>query len=52
MITFLKVLFLFLGVWFTCINTGKILTKSDVPSTNFLCQSIGITGFICLQWLM
>lgn len=46
----LKIGFLFLGIWFTLINTTRIMNKVNLPASNLLYQAIGITGFIVLQF--
>ncbi|ALS22151.1 hypothetical protein [Paenibacillus naphthalenovorans] len=46
----LKVLFLFLGVWWTLVNTGKFFKNNDIPSWNIFLQALGIVGFIVLQF--
>ncbi len=48
----LKIIFLFLAVLFTCVNTSRMSHKSNIDAFNFLCQAVGITGFITLQWLI
>lgn len=51
-ITVLRFIFLFIGVWFTIINTSKVCLRNSVPFANFFYQSIGITGFVITQWLL
>lgn len=46
----LKIIFLFLGVWFTIVNFTKMVGRNDIPSFNFILQSIGIVGFLVLQF--
>jgi len=46
-----KVFCLFLAVWFTIVNTIRTIGKSNIPAVNIVCQSVGITGFVYLQWL-
>lgn len=46
----LKVIFLFLGVWWTLVNTIRVINRASLPSINILLQAIGITGFIVLQF--
>lgn len=48
----LKVIFLFIAIMFTFVNVMRTISKNDVPSLNFALQSIGITGFITLQFLI
>ena len=52
MILVLKALFLFIGIWFTIINTIKVYTKDELLSINVIIQSIGIAGFIFLMWVI
>lgn len=46
----LKITFLFLAVWFSIINVGKIIYKDEVGAFNILIWAIGIVGFIALQF--
>ena len=46
----LKIIFLFIAVWMTLVNTGNIWCKHAVPTLNFLLQTVGIVGFIVLQF--
>lgn len=46
----LKVLFLFIGIWFSIINFGNIFYKADVPPINVFLQTIGIVGFMMLHF--
>jgi len=48
----LKILFLFIAIWFSIINIGKLIKKSYAPMIGVLIHAIGITGFIVLQWLI
>ena len=47
---FLKVLFLFLGVLFSSTNLAKVYYKEVIPSGNFFLMTLGIVGFIVLQY--
>ena len=49
-INILKIVFLFLAVWLTIINSGKIANKHGVSSRNILLQTIGIVGFVVIQF--
>ena len=46
----LKIVFLFLGVWMTLVNSGRLSNKNRIPAKNFIYQAIGIVGFIVLQF--
>ena len=46
----LKIIFLFIAVWMTLVNTGKMWYKHAIPFLNFLLQTVGIVGFIVLQF--
>lgn len=46
----LKVIFLFLAVWFTIANAAIVVIKRTLPIGNILIQTIGIVGFIVLQF--
>ena len=46
-----KLGFLFIAVWFTIVNVGRISLQNKLPPINLLLQAIGITGFVWLQWI-
>ena len=48
----LKIIFLFLAVFFTVVNASRLYGKQNTPPINFIAQAIGITGFIVIQWLL
>lgn len=52
MINILKLACLFMGIWFTLINTSNTFLKDNVPAANYFCQALGITGFVYLQWII
>ena len=45
-----KLISLFIGIWFTLVNIGRILSNNSVSVTNYLYQAIGITVFIIIQF--
>ena len=45
----LKIIFLFLMVFFSLINICKMVAKDRIPAANFFWQAVGITGFIFMQ---
>ena len=47
-----KIIFLFIAVVMTIVNTSRLFGKVTIPSVNFTVQAIGVTGFITLQWLI
>lgn len=47
----LKIVFLFLGVWWSLINTVKTIRGQELSVLNFIFQAIGITGFVYIQFL-
>lgn len=47
----MKVFCLFLAVWFTLVNTIRVIGRSNIPAINIILHAIGITGFVYLQWL-
>lgn len=47
---FLKIAFLFVAVWFTIINTARAMCKQDLPPANIFVQTVGIVGFIVMQF--
>lgn len=48
--TALKIAFLFLAVWFTLVNAGRVYYKNSMPAMNTFWQSVGIVGFVVLQF--
>lgn len=52
LINILKCICLFIAIWWSLVNVGKVYLKNDVPTGNLLIQAIGITGFVTLQWLI
>lgn len=50
LIVILKLLFLFLATWLGFVNLAIVYYKNDVPPYNILIMSIGIVGFIALQF--
>ena len=48
----LKIVFLFIAVFFTLVNIYKVIYKESVLAKWMVFQAIGITGFIVLQWLI
>lgn len=47
----LKLVFLFIAVWFTLINTGRLISKQVISVNNIFIQAVGITGTIYLYTL-
>jgi hypothetical protein len=47
-----KIICLFIGVLFTYVNSAKVVLREEVPMGNLVAQSISITGFFYLQWLI
>ena len=52
MINVIKAIALFMAIWWTLIIVAKLLHNEAIPSGNFILQTIGITGFVYLQWLI
>lgn len=48
----LKLLFLFIAVWFTIINVAKLVLKNSLSTGNLFWQAVGIVGFVYLQFMM
>lgn len=46
----LKIMFLFLGVWFSIINGSKLKYGQELSAINMCMQSVGIVGFIVIQF--
>lgn len=49
---YLKVICLFVAVFFSLINITLGLRNKEIPAMNFILNATGITGFIVLQWLV
>jgi len=47
-----KIIVLFIGVLFTFSNTYRIMARNDLPAITIILQSIAITAFVVLQWLI
>lgn len=47
-----KIVFLFVSIWLTIVNTARFIGKNDIPGANFIYQAIGITGFLTLMFLI
>jgi hypothetical protein len=47
-----KIIFLFLGVFFTSVNMIRAKLGLSIPPVNIVYETIGITGFVTLQWLI
>ena len=46
----IKVICLFLGVWFSIINCTKLIRNECLSAYNLILQSVGIVGFIAIQF--
>ena len=46
----MKIVFLFIAIYFTIVNTGRVCENMDINPSNILLQTIGIVGFIALQF--
>ena len=47
----IKFIALFIGIWYTCINMARSLSKNDISGISLFMQALGITIFVWLQWL-
>lgn len=45
-----KLICLFVALWLTYVNTGKIFTKEDVTPDMILIQIIALFGFLVIQF--
>lgn len=52
MIDVLKVLSLFVAIWWSLINAFKLFRGVAIQFWNIIFQTAGITAFVYLQWLM
>lgn len=46
----IKLVCMFLGILFSIVNITRAYGKNDIPSMNFIYQTIGIVGFIVIQF--
>ena len=46
----MKIVFLFIATYFTIVNIGRVCENMDISPSNILLQTIGIVGFIALQF--
>jgi len=51
-LTIIKFICLFVGIWLSIVDVGRIKCKQDVSAATIFFQALGITGFIFLQFLM
>lgn len=51
-LTIIKFICLFIGIWFSIINMARMKYKQNLPIPNTFFQALGITGFIFLQFFM
>lgn len=49
-LTILKIIFLFMAVAYSFTNIARIIVKQNIPPINVYVMSIGIVGFIVLQF--
>lgn len=47
-----KIFFLFLSCYFVAVNFSLLVRGHEIAITNFFLMSVGLTGFIYLQWIM
>ena len=53
MLNISKFIFLFIGVWFTVVNTSKIIIgEKRLSAGNLFYQALGVSGFVFLQWII
>lgn len=52
MLALLKIMFLFLAVFFGAINIGKTIYGQNLPGGNLIFMTVGIVGFIVIQYEM
>ena len=50
MLNILKIGFLFIAVWLSIINFGKMLYKEGISTEQLIYQAIGIVGFLAIQF--
>lgn len=46
----MKIIFLIIAIYFTIVNTGRVYENMDISPLNILLQTIGIVGFVALQF--
>jgi len=42
---------LFIGIWFTFANVGKVVYKHPISGANLIVMSLGWTIFISAMWI-
>ncbi len=52
MIDVLRVLSLFVAIWWSLINVFKLFRGEEILFWNIIFQTAGISAFVYLQWLM
>ena len=48
----LKILSLFIALLFTFVNIGRLITKQNISSTNFIMMAVGWTSLISLMFFI
>lgn len=51
MINIIAAIGLFIGIWFTFVNVGKVIYKHPISGANFIVMSLGWTIFISAMWI-
>lgn len=51
-LTIVKFICLFVGIWLSIVNTGRLKYEQDISAPCSFLQALGITGFIFLQFFM
>ena len=52
MILSIQIVGLFIGIWFTFVNVGKIVRGQSISGPNMVVMSAGWTAFVTATWLV
>jgi uncharacterized membrane protein len=52
MLLTMQIVGLFVGIWFTFVNIGKILRGHQISCINVVIMSSGWTAFVAARWLI
>lgn len=48
----IKFICLLLAIWFTIVNTGRLMNREPISGANTFLQALGIAGFIFIQFIL
>jgi hypothetical protein len=47
----LKILFLFIGLFYSSVNISRLVIRQNIPASNYFLMTVGWTGLIYLVWI-